>query len=185
MTHLIESLHQDHRNLGKLLRLLEANLHALKADGDPDYPLMLDIVEYVDAYPDAFHHPREDLLYQRAIERDWSVRQEVQPVLEQHVRLKKSTRSLLDSLNSVLNDTVIEKRLFMNTIHDYIDSQQEHIVLEESNIYPHIERLLTPEDINWLDTQNPAVTDPVFGDQVENRFRQLYKHILAFSDSKN
>ena len=185
MTHLIESLHVDHRNLGKLLSLLEANLHALQSDDDPDFLLMLDVIEYVDSYPDVFHHPREDLLFQRAIERDSSVKKEVQPALEQHVQLKESTHSLLDSLNAVLNDAVIDKRLLMDTIHDYIDSQRVHIVLEESSIYPHIERLLTPEDIHWLDEHNPAMSDPLFGDLVDNRFRQLYKHILEFSSARN
>lgn len=183
--HLIESLHVDHRNLGKLLSLLEANLHTLQSDDDPDYSLMLDIIEYVDSYPDVFHHPREDLLFQRAIERDSSVKKEVQPALEQHAQLKKSTRRLLDSLNALLNDAVLDKHLLMDAIHDYIVSQRAHIALEEGSIYPHIERLLTPEDIHWLDEHHPAISDPVFGDLVENRFRQLYRHILKFSDARN
>jgi hemerythrin-like domain-containing protein len=185
MTHLIESLHVDHHNLGKLLGLLEANLHALQSDDDPDYLLILDIIEYVDSYPDACHHPREDLLFQRAIERDSSVKKEVQPALEQHAQLKRGTRSLLDSLNAVLNDAVLDKRLLIGAIRDYIDYQRAHIVLEESSIYPRIERLLTPEDIHWLDEHNPAMSDPLFGDLVDNRFRQLYKHILEFSSARN
>lgn len=185
MKHLIESLHVDHRNLGTLLRLLETNLHALQSDDEPDYPLMLEIIEYVQSYADVFHHPREDLLFARVTERDSSVRKEVESLLEQHVQLKNSTRSLLDSLNAVLNDAVVDKFLLMDTIHGYIESQREHIVLEESSIYPYIERLLTPEDINWLDKHHPVVTDPVFGDLVENRFQQLYKRILESSDTKN
>jgi hemerythrin-like domain-containing protein len=183
MRHLIESLHEDHRNLGKLLRLLEFNLLALQSDNEPDYRLMVDIIEYVYSYPDVFHHPREDLLYQRAIERDPSVREEIEPVLEQHAELKINTHNLLDSLNAVLNDALVDKNKLVCKIRDFIDLQSEHIVLEESRIYPHVERLLTPDDINWLDEQQPPATDPLFGDQVEERFRQLYKDILEFSES--
>jgi len=178
MKHLIESLHQDHRNLGKLLDLLENGLLALQSGSDPDYPLMVDIVEYVYSYPDVFHHPREDLLYQRAIERDPSVREEIEAVLMQHAELKKSTHSLLDSLNAVLDGALVDKVSLIGKIKDYIDLQRTHIVLEEAGIYPQVERLLTPDDIDWLDEQRPPSNDPLFGDQVEERFRQLYKRIF-------
>jgi hypothetical protein len=55
-------------------------------------------------------------------------------------------------------------------------------MLEESRIYPHIERLLTSDDINWLDDQHPPATDPLFGEHVEERFRQLCKRILEFTE---
>jgi hemerythrin-like domain-containing protein len=179
---LIENLHEDHRNLSKLLRLLESNLLTLQSDNDPDYPLMVDIIEYVYSYPDVFHHPREDLLYHRAIGRDPSVREEIEPVLKQHAELKKSTHGLLDSLNAVLNDALVDKADLIKKIQYFIDLQRAHIMLEEARIYPHVERLLTLDDITWLDEQQPPSSDPVFGYQVEERFRQLYKHILEYPD---
>jgi hemerythrin-like domain-containing protein len=182
MKNMIESLHEDHRNLSKLLRLLETNLLAMQSDNDPNYPLMVDIIEYVYSYPDVFHHPREDLLYQTAMERDSSVREEVEPVLQQHSELKKCTHRLLDSLNAVLNDALVDKTHLGDEIRDFIDLQRAHIVTEEGRIYPHIERLLTSDDINWLDEQYPPATDPLFGEHVEERFRQLYKCILEFPD---
>jgi len=182
---MIKSLHEDHRNLSKLLSLLETNLLALISGNDPDYHLMVDIIEYVYSYPDVFHHPREDLLYQRAMERDSSVREEIRLLLQQHAELKQCTHSLLDSLNAVLNDTLVDKVRLTEKIHEFIDLQRAHIMLEESKIYPQVERLLTSDDINWLDEQYPPATDPLFCEKVENRFRQLYKHILEFYDIRN
>jgi hemerythrin-like domain-containing protein len=116
------------------------------------------------------------------MERDLSVREEIEPVLQQHAELNKSTHRLLDSLNAVLNDALVNKTQLKEEIHYFIDFQRTHIMLEESKIFPHIERLLTSDDINWLDEQHPPATDPLFGEQVEERFRQLYDHILDFSD---
>ena len=116
------------------------------------------------------------------MERDSSIRKEIEPVLQQHAALNKSTHRLLDSLNVALNDTLVSKTQLKSEIHDYIDFKRAHIILEESRIFPHVERLLTSDDINWLDEQHPPVTDPLFGEQVEKRFQQLYKHILIFSD---
>ncbi len=185
MRKLIESLHEDHRNLSKLLMLLEANLVALQSDNEPNYSLMVDIIEYVYSYPDVFHHPREDLLYQTAMERDSSIREEVEPVLQQHSELKKCTHELRNSLNAVLNDALVDKIHLRDEIRDFIALQRAHIELEEGRIYPHIERLMTLEDINWLDEQKPPATDPVFGEHVEERFQQLYRHILEYSDIGN
>ena len=182
MKTLIESLHEDHRNLGKLLMLLETDWLALQSDNDPNYSLMVDIIEYVYSYPDVFHHPREDLLYQSAMERAPSVKEEIEPMLHQHSELKRCTHGLRDSLNAVLNDALVDKLHLRDEIRDFIDLQRAHILLEESRIYPHIEQLLTLDDINWLDEQQPPATDPLFGEHVEERFRQLYKHILAISD---
>jgi hemerythrin-like domain-containing protein len=182
MKNVIESLHEDHRNLDTLLGLLETNLLALQTDDDPDYPLMVDIVEYVYTYPDVFHHPREDLLYQKAMERDSAIRDEIEPVLQQHAELKEFTHWLLDALNAVLNDVLVDKAQLTENIRTFIELQRTHIVLEESKIFPHVERLLTPADVNWLDEQQPRRADPLFGEQVEERFRQLYKNILEFYD---
>ena len=92
------------------------------------------------------------------------------------------THGLRDSLNAVLNDALVDKLHLRDEIRDFIDLQRAHILLEESRIYPHIEQLLTLDDINWLDEQQPPATDPLFGEHVEERFRQLYKHILEISD---
>jgi hemerythrin-like domain-containing protein len=185
MKHVIESLHEDHRNLSTLLGLLESNLLALQTDDHPDYHLMVDIIDYVHAYPDVVHHPREDLLYQMATERDSAVRDEIEPVLQQHAELKECTHWLLDALNAVLNDVLVDKAQLTENIRTFIELQRTHIVLEESKIFPHVERLLTPDDVNWLDEQQPRRTDPLFGRQVEERFRQLYKSILESYDIGN
>jgi hemerythrin-like domain-containing protein len=114
------------------------------------------------------------------MERDSSVREVIESLLQQHSELKKWTHRLLDSLNAVLNDTLVDKPRLNDEIHDFINSKRAHIMLEENRIYPHIERLLTPDDISWLDEQHPPANDPLFGEHVEERFRQLNKRILKF-----
>lgn len=181
MKHLIEGLHKDHRNLSRLLTILEASLLDMQSDNDPNYPLMIDIVEYIDAYPEVFHHPREDILYRTAIERDPSIKDEIELVLQQHVYLTGSTHLLRDSLNAILSDAVLDKVALEAQLQDFIDAQRKHIILEEREIFPHIEKLLTSDDIKWLDEQHPPAEDPLFGEKVEERFRQLYEQILALS----
>ncbi|MDZ7768416.1 MAG: hemerythrin domain-containing protein [Woeseiaceae bacterium] len=60
---LLDELHQDHRNMAFLLELLERESNRLLDDGNPDFELMHDIMQYMTGYPDAVHHPKEDRLY--------------------------------------------------------------------------------------------------------------------------
>jgi hemerythrin-like domain-containing protein len=63
-------LHAEHANFDMLLELLEGQLDLFHDGKSPDYALMLDIMFYMTHYPDAFHHPREDLAFARIGERE-------------------------------------------------------------------------------------------------------------------
>ncbi len=65
MTNIIDSLHEDHANLAKLLDALERQ-PALFDDGEtPDYDIVQGVVDYCLNYPDRYHHPKEDLVLER------------------------------------------------------------------------------------------------------------------------
>jgi hypothetical protein len=61
----MRSLREDHRNLAKLLDLLEREVKRFDEAGAVDYELMQSIVAYCLDYPDKVHHPREDRLLER------------------------------------------------------------------------------------------------------------------------
>ena len=63
LARILEELREDHRNLSRLLDLLEAECSEVPDDGEPDMELLRDIMCYMTVYPDAIHHPREDLVY--------------------------------------------------------------------------------------------------------------------------
>ena len=53
--------HAEHVNFARLLNVLEQQLQAFHQDEHPDYALMLDICDYLQNFPDVYHHPREDV----------------------------------------------------------------------------------------------------------------------------
>ena len=63
LARILEELREDHRNLARLLDLLENECRDVPAEGEPDMDLLHDIMHYMTVYPDAIHHPREDLVY--------------------------------------------------------------------------------------------------------------------------
>ena len=63
LARILEELREDHRNLTRLLDLLENECRDIPDEGEPDMDLLHDIMHYMTVYPDAIHHPREDLVY--------------------------------------------------------------------------------------------------------------------------
>ncbi len=69
MHHQLEELHQDHLNLAKVLRLLERQLADVRAGEHTDLTVLSGIVDYVELYPDQFHHPSENAIFSAYLDR--------------------------------------------------------------------------------------------------------------------
>ena len=62
----IRTLKTEHENIGKLLNTV---LDELAGPAPPNYAVIADILDYLHSYTDGFHHPREDLLFERLRQR--------------------------------------------------------------------------------------------------------------------
>ena len=58
MTEIIEILCREHRNMEKVLRVLERELGVFHRGDRPDYDVLLGIIDYFKDYPDSCHHPK-------------------------------------------------------------------------------------------------------------------------------
>lgn len=64
MTEMIEVLRQEHRNIESLLRVLR-ELSVFERGERPDYEAVLAVIDYFEDYPDACHHPKEDMIVEK------------------------------------------------------------------------------------------------------------------------
>ncbi len=67
---IIDLLRQEHRNMEKLLLVLEQELSVFDWAERPDYEVVWKIISYFKVYPDAYHHPQEDLIFKKVEARD-------------------------------------------------------------------------------------------------------------------
>src|SRR5471032_2731729 len=63
MAAVIETLREDHRNIGRLLAALERQIEVFAQAGSPDYDVVVGIAEYFLEYPDRCHHPKENIIF--------------------------------------------------------------------------------------------------------------------------
>src|SRR5947199_10055653 len=70
MVEIIEILRQEHRNIERLLQVMEQELTVFDRGERPDYEVFGEIVEFFKKYPDSCHHPQEDVIYEKFRTRD-------------------------------------------------------------------------------------------------------------------
>ena len=62
---ILRTLREDHRNMGRLLDVLESQIEVFRRGDKPDYEILTETVDYCLNYPERFHHPLEDQIFRR------------------------------------------------------------------------------------------------------------------------
>ena len=70
MTYVVEVLRQEHRNIEKLLHVLEQELSVFDRGDRPNYEVIVGVIDYFKDYPDSCHHPKEDMIFDKLKSRD-------------------------------------------------------------------------------------------------------------------
>ena len=67
---IVERLSQEHRNIERLLAVLERELEIFDRGDRPDYEVIRAVISYFELYPEVYHHPQEDLVFAKLEIRD-------------------------------------------------------------------------------------------------------------------
>ena len=168
--------HADHSNFARLLDLLELQVDAFHAGKRPNYELMRLIVYYLRHYPDRFHHPREDVAFNRLVRRDPQLQSDVAWCIQEHGFIADAGEKLLNCLNQIIAGVVIERATLTTEAATYLAYYRHHVATEEHQIIPRAVELLTPDD--WTAVSAiPAEPDPLFETPVDARYSELRDQI--------
>jgi len=171
---ILATLYAEHRYMGTLLKLLETQVDSLEQDDEVDPQVLYESLHYMTHFPDAFHHPREDLVYARAGELDYALADNVDTLQRDHDHLSRLGPKALKAVAHWEETGEGVDRLRV-VVRDYIDTMYKHMEIEEALVFPEIERVLKPAD--WAELERDdlmtPVPDPVFGPVVEREYRNL------------
>ncbi|MEH6558686.1 MAG: hemerythrin domain-containing protein [Oceanicoccus sp.] len=152
MNHVIEQLQEDHRQLVHVLYNLEREVKACGglSSENSSMEAILDILDYIQVYPEIWHHPAEDALYEVLLGKDVGAAALVAHLIEEHGVLELLTENLLEYINQIVVSIDAEaiKMRFIKSTNDYISRQLHHMEQEQLHLFPLIERHLTEGD--WL-----------------------------------
>ncbi|HJP35181.1 MAG: hemerythrin domain-containing protein [Gammaproteobacteria bacterium] len=173
MSAILDHIHQDHRNMSRLLDVLDKEVGDLAAGDDHDYALMSDVVSYFNHYPARFHHPYEDELF------GWiSGEQPVLAGLVEELRLEHASQAKLGRevsmfLKAIQAGHMVPRDKVVSRLTDYIKVQRRHIDKEEGKLLKGTEELLADHHMIEIPIPDRSELDPLFGDEIDIAFSAL------------
>lgn len=175
---IIEVLSKEHRNLERLLNILEHELELFSRGGRPDYEVIRAIISYFEVYPDKYHHPQEDLVLAKLRSRDPAAAAKVGDLEREHTLGTERLRRVAQAVDAILADREMLRGDLSTIIGDFIDRERRHILMEDKYFFPAAVKALKPKDWTEISLALTSRQDPLFSDVVEERFEVLREHIL-------
>jgi hemerythrin-like domain-containing protein len=180
MSRIIEILLDEHRNIEKLLLVLEQELDVFDHSEAPDYEILQAIIEYFQNYPESYHHPKEDIVFEKLKLRDPAAAAHIGDVEAEHQVETNRLRQLARAVKDILAGREFPRQTFHNLVRDFIEHQRQHIAKEERLLFPSAIKVLRPEDWVEIDARLNDRKDPLFDDANENSFHALQQTILRW-----
>lgn len=173
----LDRLHQEHKDLARLLDILEAELAEFDAAGAPDFDIMAAIADYFLRYPAACHHPKEDLVYRALVERRPDYAEKVGNIEAEHLSIAELVKLFAQAVANVMRDAEVSREAFDHVVRHFIKVQRAHIDKEEGGLFPLAGETLTEADWADIDQRIADEDDPLFGAMPEQRFLALREDI--------
>jgi hemerythrin-like domain-containing protein len=172
-------IRDEHRSLAAVLHAWMHLIAAARREGKaPDAGLMQAILRYIQTFPVALHHPKEDeYLFRKLRERTSEVDAELDELERQHDRdrqLVAELAALVERTASGTGDIAALER----AVNHYAMFIWEHLGREEGVILPAAERHLTEADWAEIGAAFSENRDPRFGGDTDAEFRRLFSRIV-------
>jgi hemerythrin-like domain-containing protein len=178
-------IRDEHSSLSAVLRsigllLSESRRHGLALD----FRVLRAMLFYIDEFPEKVHHTKETaLLFPKIRARSTEAASVIDRLDGDHAR---SHRAVLDLEHDLLAlemmseaaDAPARRARFEEATQAYITGYLDHIRIEEVEILPLAERVLTAPDWAELDAAFMHNRDPLTHREGDDAFRPLFKRIL-------
>jgi hemerythrin-like domain-containing protein len=180
MSNIIQILLEEHRNIDKLLTVLEHELEVFDRSEEPDYEILRAVIEYFQDYPEDCHHPKEDLVFAKLKMRDSAAAERIGDVEAEHEVEGLRLRRLVEAIENILAGRELLRQTFHDVVHDFIKHQRQHMDKEERLLFPAAVQRLQPEDWAAIDAHVNDRKDPLFNGAIETKFQALQRTILRW-----
>jgi len=176
---------EEHSAMSAMLRSISLLLADHRRRGSlPDFSVLRAMLFYVDEFPERLHHAKEsELLFPLLRRRSPEAHAVLDQLDREHVEGEQAIRTLEHELLGfeMMADTaqLTQRRdRFESAMQRYIMFYLAHIRLEETQVLPLAQRVLTDEDWEALDAAFRDNRDPLTGHEPDTNYRNVFKKIL-------
>lgn len=173
MTNVVVLLQADHRNMTKLLDLVQQQAANMAQQGPVNYALLERIFAYLSSYPDQCHHPKEDLLYRQLQRRHPGMTGSLKDLVKEHERLAQSTTNVMRAIDESRRDPPAPNERLADQLMAYLDFYRRHMLMEDLHFFPAALQFLSRDDFEDIDFTLFDKPDPLFDTESEQRYAEL------------
>jgi len=176
----LDVIRDEHQALAAMLRSLKMLLaQARRENAMPDFEVLRAMLFYVDEFPERLHHTKEsELLFPRLRARAPELATTLARLDKDHDRGEAAVREIEHALLAFEVMGESRRAAFEQAVDRYVTAYLEHMAVEEHEILPAAQRLLTAADWAELDTAFAANRDPLTGHQPDDEYRELFHTIV-------
>lgn len=179
-------IRHEHGALSAMLRSITMLLaeHRRRATL-PDFSVLRAMLFYVDEFPERLHHTKEsELLFPKLRQRSSDAGAVLDRLDRDHAGGERAIRELehlLLGFEMMGDSSEGEQRrtLFEDAMQQYVAFYLDHMRVEESEILPLAQRVLTDDDWKELDAAFLKNRDPLAGAEADEVYRGLFSRILG------
>lgn len=169
---------QEHRNLFRVVNVLDQMLRHQKPGQQPDFGFMESVLGYIEEFTDKYHHPKEDEYLFKALRRRTSDADAIIEELEEEHHNCPTSLAQLKVLLSAYKADSSHRDAFMDASAAYLKFQTKHLQKEEGVVLPLAQKCLTDEDWAEIDAAFANNEDPIFGPKGRDETRAMYSRIV-------
>ena len=181
MTHAtLRILREEHAALAAMLRSILLHLAQHRRSSTlPDFTALRAMVFYVDEFPEKRHHRKEsELLFPKLRARTPLARELLDHLDSDHAAGERRIRELEHTLLAFEMLGEPRREAFEVAAQLYVDFYLKHMSLEEREVIPLAERVLTQADWADLDEAFLANRDPLTGSEPAPDYAALFTRIV-------
>lgn len=170
----------EHRSLAAVLQGMLYLLRQIRYFAEkPDFDLLGAMVSYIGAFPERFHHPKEDAYLFRLLRLRSEDPTGILDILQsEHADSAQRMRNLESALIEYQRTGHPGLAPFSAAVASFAAFHWEHARAEESIVLPWARRVLTPADWREIDEAFTGHTDPLLGIQAGAHYEQLFRRIV-------
>lgn len=180
MPRAIDIIRDEHRSFAAMLEGLLHLAGEIRAErSEPDFALFAAMLDYIEAFPEKLHHPKEDeYVYARLRQRRPDAGALLDDLAAEHVRGHALIAGLTAALASYRQGTPGAFATFDNVLKQYADFHWEHMRKEEEEALPLAQAALTPDDWREIDAAFASNADPLVGLPATKALRELFRRVV-------
>jgi hemerythrin-like domain-containing protein len=173
-------IRREHQALAAVLHALRHTVQDIRERGTkPNFLVLRSLLFYIDAYPERLHHPKEtDHLFKRLRQRSNEATEVLDRLDDDHQRGEQAILTLEHQLLEFEMLGAARMPAFADAVELFCDRYREHMHIEEHEVLPLAQRVLTADDWAAINAEFEANRDPLTGHPPEAEYQALLQRIV-------